>query len=279
MLGCLLLRRRLALGQWYVGRVIALVVGVGGDHRRVRSQKHAVHEPVFFAVLSQPGQHLISHEIGVTVRRLEPCRYEPVAAIGRRQYTGHGLVDILPTLEDIALGMQVFHPGRHEVGKQQADLVACQRALIGAQGGVTRIAPTRVGAGVGITKKYRVKPQFAHLLGQIRMALVQRCAVAPDPVVHQVEASVQARARRTTRRGDREMLLEQHPIGCQRVQVRCFEHSVPQRREALATPLICRNEQNFSRAAHGLVGSATAMHSSSKRSAGDRQPVMVVRAG
>ena len=75
------------------------------------------------------------------------------------------------------------------------------------------------------------------------------------------------------------MLLEQCALSRQGVQVGGFDHRVPQRRQAFATPLIGRNEQNFSWASHGAPESATAMHSNSKRSAAERQPVMVVRAG
>ena len=155
---------------------------------------------------------------------------------------GLRLVNVLAALKLVALGAQVVHPGAHVVWKQQSDAVTRQRALKCAQQWVCWVTATRVGAGVGVTKERRVESQLANLLRQIGVALVQGRAIASGTVVHQVKTGLQARARGATGRGDREMMLEKCAVSCQCVQVGCSDHRVPQRRQALATPLICRNE-------------------------------------
>ena len=250
MLGGLLVGRSLALWQLDRSRVIQGVVGLGRDDRRMRTQENAMHEPVLRAMVPEPFDDRVGHETGVAVLGLEQRRNIAMAATGRNRKPRLGLVNVLPSSESVTLGAQVVHPGCHVVGEQHADSVTRQRAFEGAQRRVLRVQAARVGTGIRVTKQNRVVTVAAHFQRDVGMAPVQRRSVAPGAVVHQVQTGLHARARRPARRGNRKMPFKQYAVRRQRVQMRGLHDRMTQRREALATPLVRRNEENLARRCH-----------------------------
>src|SRR5512145_3574470 len=94
MLLAFLLRRWLALGEGHFGGVVHRVVGLRRDHRRMRAQEHAVHEPVLVAPYREIAQDRVRHEGGLALLRGEYWRREGVAAVGRLLEAGARPVDI-----------------------------------------------------------------------------------------------------------------------------------------------------------------------------------------
>ena len=236
----------LRCGSVHVGRIVHRVVGLGRDHRRMRAQEHAMHEPVLVAPHRQVAQDRVRHEGGLALLGGEHRRREGVAAVGRLLETGPRLVDVVAALRQVvAARLQVRDPHRHVLGQRHADGEARQEAFVGLERRIVRIARARIDAGVGIAEQGRIEPGLARLARHVGEAVVERRAVAPRPVVHQIEPGMQAGARRAARRADRVVPLEQHAIGGEGIEMGRLHQRMADGAEALAAPLIDADMEDF----------------------------------
>ncbi len=204
-------------------------------------------EPILRAAHRKPFQDLVGHEAGLAVRGGEDRRGEAVAAALRTRISRDRPIDVMPAFEDIALGLQIGDPGRHMLGQLQAHGHAGEHALIGGEDRILRGIAPGIGAGVGIAEEGRVIAGLAHLAGDIGQPVVQRRAVLHRAVVHHIEAGQHAGARGPAGRALGVVAPEGDALLGQPVEMRRAHDGVAKRREALAPPLVRRDEEDFAR--------------------------------
>lgn len=137
-------------------------------------------------------------------------------------------------------------------GQQLPDAEAGQHAFITPQPRIAGRKPARVRRHIGITEQRGVITHRACGKRDVTMAGVERRAVAADPVVHLIEAGVEAGARRRAGRRSSVVAPEQHALGHERIHIRRFHHRMSRRRQTIAAPLVAGDEKNI-RAAHSVL--------------------------
>ena len=143
------------------------------------------------------------------------------------------------------MGRQPAAPGRAALlpGILDQRPEAGQDALVVRQPRVAGRHRTRIDRGVGVPEEHRVVPELAGQEGDVREAGVERGAVEDRAVAVLVRPRVQARPRRPAGCGVGPVVGEEHASGGQRVQGRRLHDGVAEGREAVAPPLVQRDEQ------------------------------------
>ena len=226
------------------GSLLRLVHGVvrfRHDEGRMRADKGKMREPRCAALLlAQPADEFAGQE---SRRRL-------VAGVDRRRVAdaivvpAYRSVDVGKTRAgiDAALG-KPGQPGALVFGKQPAHAEARQHAFVAGEPRIARRQRARIERNIGVAEQRGVVAEGAHGERQIAVTGIERRAVAADPVVHLVEAGIEAGARRRTGRGPGIVAAKEHGLGSQRVDIGGLHHGMAGRRQAIAAPLVAGDEE------------------------------------
>ena len=238
-----------------LGRV-QVVVADGVAPRRVGPDERGVDEERRVAVALQPGDELLAQE-----RRLRELDGEARRSPGRPVLVGagetlDGPVQVVRVGGDVdAMGREPTAPGRAPLlpGILDEGPEARQDALVVRQPRVARRHRARIDRGVGVAEEDRVVSALPRQQRHVREAGVERRAVEDRAVPVLVRARVQAGPRGPARRGVRPVIGEEHAPGGQRVERRRLHHRVAQGREAVAPPLVERDEQHVAWRRHAAT--------------------------
>ncbi len=127
---------------------------------------------------------------------------------------------------------------------------ARQHALVAEKPRVLRWHHARIDRGVGVPEEDGVVAEGAREERDVGEPRVQWCAVQKGAVVVLIGAGVEAGSRGPARRCIGPVVGEQHAPGGQIIQCRGLEHTMAQGGEAVATPLIQRDEQHVAGRRH-----------------------------
>ncbi len=235
-----------------VGR-IEVVVADRVAARWMGTDERGVHEERGVAVVLEPVHDLAADEGGLRQFGREAGRRP-----GRAVRVGSGkplerLVELMRVRGHVdAAGRQPATPGRtpllprvHDEGAE-----AGEDALVGEQPGVIRGHGARVDRGVGVPEEHGVIAELPCHQRDVGESGVERCAVQDGAVPMEIRARVEAGARRSAGRGIGPVVGEEDTACRQGVQGRRLEHGMVERREAVAAPLIERDEQDVAGIGH-----------------------------
>ena len=156
--------------------------------------------------------------------------------------------------DGVALFAQPCCPGRRAPDRLAVvdDRVhARQDAVRDVPRGFSRVSA--LGRRVGVAEKHRRVSEFSRLQRPVGVSRGERGAICGHAMPMLAHAGVDARTRRTARRGVREMVGEQDAVPGQCVEIRGLDE-VAQYREAVAAPLVRRDEQDVARHGGCVVG-------------------------
>ncbi len=145
-----------------------------------------------------------------------------------------------------ALGAQPLEPlERLALGEVAHGIEPGEHPLVARQSGVARGDRPGIDAGVGVAEERGLVAQPAADERDVVVAGVEWRPVEHRPVVHQVQAGVEAGPARPARRRLGEMAPERDPAGGQAVEVRRAHDGMSGRAEAVAPPLVSGDEQDI----------------------------------
>ena len=235
-----------------LGRV-AVVIADRVPTRWMRPNERSVHEERVLAVLLQPLDHRLLHEVrlgeldreaGRSPRRtMGVCTWESFNWLVQLVRVGR---DIEPLrCEPAAPRRASLFPRIFEQGTESG-----QNPLVAEQSGITRRDCARVDRRVRVPEEHRVVTRLAGEQRHVREPRVQRGAVENGAVAMLVRARVEARPRWSARSRVGPMVGEEDTAARQGVQGRRLDDGMAEGGEAVPAPLVERDEEDVAGRRH-----------------------------